>query len=147
MVLLGTSFCSVGQEEASAIKNIFNEELSNGHAYTMLDHLANRIGGRLSGSPQAAVAVEWGKSTMESMGIDRVWLQEVMVPHWVRGEKEQASITVGSKKQVLRICALGNSIGTGPKGIAAAVIEVKSFLELEKLGKEKIAGNIVFFNR
>ncbi|MDB6056072.1 MAG: peptidase [Verrucomicrobiales bacterium] len=147
MVLLGTSFCSVGQEEASAIKNIFNEELSNGHAYTMLDHLANRIGGRLSGSPQAAVAVEWGKSTMESMSIDRVWLQEVMVPHWVRGEKEQASITVGSKKQVLRICALGNSIGTGPKGIAAAVIEVKSFLELEKLGKEKIAGNIVFFNR
>ena len=119
MVLLGTPFCSVGQEEAGVIKNIFNEELSNGHAYIMLDHLSNRIGARLSGSPQAAVAVEWGKSTMESMGVDKVWLQEVTVPHWVRGEKEQAWIMVGDKKQELRICALGNSIGTGLAGIVA----------------------------
>lgn len=129
------------------IRKFFNEVLSNGKCYGMLDHLSNNIGGRLAGSPQAAKAVDWGKRTMEFLGFDKVWLQEVMVPHWVRGEKEQAKILSGKEKSEVRICALGNSIGTGPKGITANIIEVKSFKELEKLGRKSIEGKIVFFNR
>jgi len=135
------------QNDSTMIKSFFNEELSRGKSYEMLDHLSNKIGGRLSGSPQAAQAVEWGKRTMEFLGFDKVWLQEVMVPHWVRGEKEQAKILSQKEKTEVRVCALGNSIGTGPKGISAIVIEVKNFKELAKLGRKNIEGKIVFFNR
>lgn len=53
--------------------------------------LCKQIGHRISGSPQAEKAVYWGKEVMEKIGCDKVYLQEVMVPRWVRGE-EQAFI-------------------------------------------------------
>ena len=115
----------------------------------MLDYLANTIGGRLSGSPEAAAAVEWSKRVMEEMGFDRVFLQEVMVPHWVRGEKEFAqfinSTVIGTEETA--ICALGGSVGTGADGITAKVVEVHNFEELEQFGRAQIEGKIVFFNR
>lgn len=138
---------SHSQNDSTMIRSFFNEELSKGKSYEMLDHLSNKIGGRLSGSPQSLQAVEWGKRTMEFLGFDKVWLQEVMVPHWVRGDKEQAKIISQKEKVDVRICALGNSIGTGAKGISGTIIEVKNFKELEKLGRKNIEGKIVFFNR
>lgn len=133
------------------ISKIFREALTKGKAYTMLDSLVNGVGGRLSGSPQAQKAVEWGFRTMKSMGFDSVWLQPVMVPHWVRGAKEQCMVTVSKKghfiQEKLNICALGGSVGTGPSGIRGRVIMVDSVSDLKKLGRENIQGKIVFFNR
>lgn len=45
------------------------------------------------------------------------------------------------------IVALGGSVATPSLGIKAEVVEVRSFEELEELGREKIEGKIVFFNR
>jgi carboxypeptidase Q len=131
------------------IKLLFDAALSNGESYQMLDHLTGKIGPRLSGSPGAAAAVEWSRHVMKEYEFDSVWLQPVMVPHWVRGQKEEGRI-VNSKKMgtvSVNICALGGSIGTGPAGIAAQVIEVKSFEELKQLGTSSVKGKIVFFNR
>src|ERR1700722_7350362 len=72
------------------LRKITNDILLNGKCYKYLDYLCNRIGARLSGSPQAAAAVEYTYQTMESLGVDSVFKQECMVPHWVRGEKETA---------------------------------------------------------
>jgi hypothetical protein len=47
----------------------------------------------------------------------------------------------------LHICALGNSVGTGPSGILANVVEVKNFEDLKALGTKNVSGKIVFFNR
>src|ERR1039457_5842710 len=69
------------------IRKIFDEALSNGQCYQNLEYLTTKIGGRLSGSPQAAQAVEWAKNAMIRSGFDTVYLQECMVPHWVRGAK------------------------------------------------------------
>ena len=70
-----------------------------------------------------------------------------MVPHWVRGDKEQARIISKRRDFVppLNVIALGNSVGTGPEGVTAPVMEVKSFEELESR-KEEIKGKIVFYN-
>jgi carboxypeptidase Q len=137
------------QSPKEDIRSIYDEALTNGQSYPMLEYLSLHIGHRLSGSPQAAAAVEYTRERMEAFGFDRVYLQEVMVPHWVRGQKEVGRIvnspTFGSKE--LNVTALGNSVGTGSGGILAEVIEVKSFEELEKLGKEKLEGKIVFFNQ
>jgi hypothetical protein len=69
-----------------------------------------------------------------------------MVPHWVRGAKEQGVIQWGKNKKALNVCALGMSVGTATNGIKAEVIEVADFDELKKLGADKIKGKIVFFN-
>jgi len=136
-------------QDQQGIKEIFNEALSHGKSYEMLSDLCLKIGPRLSGSPGAAAAVEWSRHLMETYDFDSVWLQPVMVPHWVRGQQEITRI-INSKKMGtinLSVCALGNSVGTGPSGIGASVIEVKSFDELKQLNPKSVQNKIVFFNR
>lgn len=129
------------------IKSIYDEALTNGKCYATLEYLCKNIGNRLSGSEQAEKAVQYMFSKMKSYNFDTVYLQPVMVPHWVRGAKEEAFIAKGFEKFDVRICALGGSVNTPEKGLDAEVIEVKSLAELKKLGREKIQGKIVFFNR
>jgi len=133
--------------DSVAIRTIYDEALSHGKSYDWLRHLTKQIGPRLSGSDGAQKAVDWAKQVMEKEGFDRVFLQEVMVPHWVRGAKEEAYIHNGKQKVTVPIAALGGSVATAPKGVEAQVIEVKSFPELRALGTAKVKGKIVFFNR
>ena len=122
--------------------------MTKSKAYSWLDYLSNQIGGRLSGSLEAERAVEWGKVELEKLNFDKVWLQPVMVPRWVRGPKEFALIeTEPGITFNVPIAALGGSVATPSVGLKAEVIEVFSLKELEELGKEKIDGKIVFFNR
>lgn len=142
------SITAVAQTSDSAtIKKLSNEILANGTAYENLRYLCKQVGPRLSGSPQAQLAVEATFKMLKDAGADTVYLQPCMVPHWIRGDKEKGSITLtdGSSYQ-LHLCALGNSEGTGKKGLRAPVIEVKNFDELNKLGTEGIKDKIVFFN-
>jgi len=133
--------------DSVAIRTIYDEALSHGKSYDWLRHLTKQIGPRLSGSDGAQKAVDWAKQVMEKEGFDRVFLQEAMVPHWVRGAKEEAYIHNGKQKVTVPIAALGGSVATAPKGVEAQVIEVKSFPELRALGTAKVKGKIVFFNR
>ncbi|MBR7951832.1 M20/M25/M40 family metallo-hydrolase [Microvirga sp. STR05] len=129
------------------IRKLYDEALLRGQSYANLRDLCTRIGGRLSGSPQAEQAVQWGKTEMEKIGLDRVYLQEVMVPHWVRGAKERARATGAKGKGIdFNVCALGGSVGTNGK-LKAQVVEVKSMAELAALPADKVKGKIVFFNR
>ena len=137
------------EEDEKAIRAIFDEVLTNGYCYGWLDYLSNEIGGRLSGSPQAAQAVEWSYQVMDTLGFDTVYKQPVMVPRWVRGEKESGRIvnSVSHGTVEVPICALGGSIATPPLGITGELIEVTSFDQLADLGRERVEGKIVFYNR
>ena len=129
------------------IKSFHDFSLTQGKSYNWLEHLSNQIGSRLSGSLGAERAVQWAKEEMENLKLDKVWLEPVMVPKWVRGNFEYASIESSAGNSInVQVCALGGSIATPTKGIRAEVIEVKSFEELEKLGKNSISGKILFFN-
>ena len=145
LVLNGlTSFAQSNDEKN--IKLFYKKALTESKCYTWLEYLSNDIGSRLSGSATAAEAVQYTKSQLESLGLDKVYLQEVMVPHWVRGEKETAFILDGKAKTVVPICALGGSVATPKTGLTAEVIEVQGINDLAALG-DKIKGKIVFFNR
>ena len=138
---------SYGQGHEAQLKKIYDTELSSGHTYENLRYLCKEIGNRLSGSPGAAAAVEWTKQVMESYGFDTVYLQPVMVPHWERGGKDVVRV-VNSKKQgtvELASLALGNTQGTGSKGLLGQVVEVKGLAALQTLGSQ-VKGKIVFFN-
>ena len=115
------------------IERIYKTALKNGKAYDWLYHLSNQIGGRLSGSLNARRSVQWGKEELELLNIDKVYLQPVMVPKWVRGTFEYARIITGPGKSInVPICALGGSVATPNLGIEAEVGEVKNFEELKK---------------
>ena len=130
------------------IKKIHDVALTDGDSYSWLEHLSNQIGGRLSGSLNAQRAVQWGKEELTDLELDRVFLQEVMVPKWVRGTFEYASMETSPGSSInMPVCALGGSVSTPDGGLRANVVEVQNFDELEALGKEKISGKIVFYNR
>ncbi|MEQ9302321.1 MAG: M20/M25/M40 family metallo-hydrolase, partial [Marinoscillum sp.] len=134
-------------DHETTIKKIYDHQLTNSPVYENLRYLCKEIGPRLSGSPQAAAAVEYTRQLMIDYGFDTVYLQPVMVPHWVRGPQEITRVTNSSIKGnfALNSIALGNSVGTGPGGVHAEVVEVKSIEEVNALGKS-VEGKIVFYN-
>ena len=138
----------VNKKDSTIIKQIFDTSLTDGASYEWLDYMSNNIGSRLSGSLGAELAVTFTKEQMEELGIDKVWLQPVMVPKWTRGAQEYSYIeTSPGVTSLADICALGGSVPTPYGGLKAAVVEVKNFEELRGLGREIIEGKIVFYNR
>ncbi len=149
--LLGFIACvgatNAQENDSTIVSKIYTEVLTNGNAYDWLRSLCFDVGHRLSGSPEAEKAVQFTEKMFEEAGADTVWLQEVMVPHWVRGEKEEAKIIDSRKNtQSVPVLALGRSVATPQEGITADIIEVYDFDQLKKLGEENIKGKIVFFN-
>ena len=147
LVLFCVFTINYAQTDEGILKTIYSTSLTNGKSYDWLDHLSNEIGGRLSGSKNAELAVQYTKKELEKLGLDKVWLQPVMVPKWERGEKEKAFFEASGIVNEVNICALGGSVATTKDGISANVVEVKNFEELAILGEEKIKGKIVFYNR
>jgi len=127
------------------IRKIYTEALTNGRSYQWLNYLTKKVGHRLAGSEGDKNAVAWAKVELEKLGLTKVWLQPVTVPHWVRGEKEEAHIESEFGKFNIDIRALGGSIATPKGGLLAEVVEVKSLKEVEELG-DKVKGKIVFYN-
>jgi hypothetical protein len=133
----------------SDLKRIQQAALSSDYAYRQVAHLANNIGPRLSGSAQAAKAVEYVAGQLKTIGCD-VQLEKMMAPHWVRGEETAALVSwsgmaEGTTQKIL-LCALGTSVATPKDGITADVVAVKNFDELKAMPREKVAGKIVLFN-
>ena len=147
LLLFQTSLLFAQTPDELFLKQIYSSALTQSSCYSWLDDLSNKIGQRLSGSKGAELAVAYTKSQLDQLGVDKVYLQEVTVPKWVRGAKEQAYLQVEGKKIPFSICALGLSVATPPTGISASVIEVHSLDELAQLGTQAVKGKIVFFNR
>jgi carboxypeptidase Q len=133
----------------SDLKQLQQAALNSDYAYRQVAHLANNIGPRLSGSAQAAKAVEYVANELKGISC-AVQLEKVMVPHWVRGEETAALVQFSGQAsnttQKIVLCALGGSVSTPPDGIEAGVIAVRNFDELKSLPRDKVAGKIVLFN-
>ena len=132
--------------DSVVIRRLFDEALTHGSSYESLRVLCKQVGPRLSGSPGAARAVEWGQAAMRAAGADSVWLQPCLVPHWERGKPESGRVLGAKGLDKVAVCALGGSVGTKGK-LVAPVVEVHTFEELAALPEEKVKGRIVFFNR
>lgn len=135
-------------KDKQMLRKMYDFHLGNDQSYENLRYLSTQIGGRLSGSPQAAAAVEWARQTLEQLNLDTVYLQPVMVPYWVRGTAEEARIVSGFYgTQAVNVCALGGSIATPAWGLSAQVIEIKHLADLDKLDKKAVQGKIIFLNQ
>lgn len=134
-------------EIRAAIEKLRETGLARERAYAFLERITS-AGPRLTGSAQAAAAVEVTRQIMEELGFERVHTEPVEVGHWVRGDVERAGITAPPSGTAvpLAVCALGGSVGTPAAGLTAPVIEVRSLDEVASLG-EAVKGRIVFYNR
>jgi hypothetical protein len=133
----------------SDLKRLQQAALNSDYAYRQVAHLADNIGPRLTGSAQAAKAVDYVAAELKAIGCD-VQLEKVTVPHWVRGEETAALVQwpgqAENTTQKIVLCALGGSVATPNDGINAEVITAKNFDELEAMPRDKVAGKIVLFN-
>lgn len=148
LIFVNPKVVAQSTQDSIILKKLYTTALTQGKSYEWLDHISNKIGARLSGSLAAERAVVYTEEELKELGLDKVWLQPVMVPKWTRGFKEYAYIeTADGETTTTDILALGGSIATPNLGIKAEVIEVQGLEDLQSLGREKIAGKIVFYNR
>src|SRR5579863_9155381 len=133
------------QSDSLFIRKIADEIFHNSTAYSNLFTLTKTIGQRLSGSPATYTSEKWAQEAVKKAGANQVYLQKAMIPHWVRGGKDQAALITGKTRQSLEVIALGNSVSTPAEGITAPVILIHDFDELERR-KNEIKGKIVFYN-
>src|SRR6267378_4789846 len=109
------------------LKRLQQAALTSDYAYRQVGHLSDNIGPRLSGSAQAAKAVEYVANELKAIGCE-VLLEKVMVPHWVRGEEHAELVQwpgmAENTTQKVVLCALGGSVATPNDGITADVVAV-----------------------
>ncbi|HEX2252533.1 MAG TPA: peptidase M28 family protein, partial [Thermoanaerobaculia bacterium] len=113
-------------------------------AYAFVRDLTTEIGARPAGSAADRAAVAWAAERLGTMGFDRVWTEEVTVPHWVRGAERGAILDPFPVE--VRLAALGGSVGTPEEGVTAEVVMVEDVDALAALPEGAVAGRIVFFN-
>jgi hypothetical protein len=146
LTLLGLAVFGQAKEDSIQFAKISTEILNKGKAYNELRELTKNIGHRLSGSASYEKAVTWAEQKLRDAGANKVWLQEVMVPVWVRGKESLQIKTSNGKWKSLKMLSLGNSEGTGGKDISGEIIMVRSMEEYDKLSPEQVKDKIVFFN-
>ena len=140
---------SLSPQTIAELKELQRAALSSDYAYRQVAYLSNNIGPRLSGSAQAAKAVQYVGAELKKLGCE-VTLEKVMVPHWVRGQ-ETASLVqfpgqAENTTQKIVLCALGASVATPPEGLTGEVVVASNFDELNALARDKVAGKIVLFD-
>lgn len=151
--ILGTSLLLFGmaafgqtKEDSIQFSKISFEVLNNGKGYNDLHELTKNIGHRLSGSEAYEKSVQWAAQKLRDAGADKVWLQDVMIPVWVRGKESLHIKTSNGGWKNLKMLSLGNSEGTGGKDVSGEIIMVKSMDEYNKLTPEQVKDKILFFN-
>jgi hypothetical protein len=134
--------------ETEVLDRIRDRALSSDWAYQRLADLTDKVGPRLSGSPQAEAAVAQVADALRQAGFT-VTLQPVRVPRWVRGIEQAVLIDYPRRPagltQNLVLTTLGGSVATPAPGITAPVLVVQSFAELAARRAEA-KGRIVVFN-
>src|SRR5229473_6932791 len=123
--------------------------LSDDYAYRQVAHITENIGPRPVGSPQAQAAIEYVAGELRQLGLE-VRLERVQARRWIRGAEAAELVQYPGQApgttQKIVLTALGGNHPTPPQGITAEVIVANSFADLDRLGRENVAGKIVLFN-
>jgi hypothetical protein len=135
--------------QLDTMRQLQDAALHSDYAYRQTRWLCDHVGPRLSGSAGAAAAVRYVAGELDRLGLE-VHLENVTVPHWVRGAEEGELTQFAGQSDGLRqkivLTALGGSVATPPGGIEAPVVVVHDYDEFDKLPAERVQGSIVLFD-
>ncbi len=146
LTLFWATLCFAQKEDSLIFSKISTEILTKGKSYEDLRELTKKIGHRLSGSEAYEKSVVWAAQKLRDAGADKVWLQEVSVPVWVRGKESLQIKTNDGKWKFINFLSLGNSEGTSGKDLTGELVVVKNKQEFDNLPDEAVKGKIVLFN-
>ena len=115
------------------------QALADDTGWKVVESLTTEIGPRLAGSEADAKAVAWAQAKFKALGFDKVWLEPVTFPKWVR-RSERAAV-LGAHAQPLGITALGGSPGGT---VEAEIVRFADLAALEAAADGSLAGKIAF---
>ena len=146
----------------SAVERLIHDSVSgvgSGQAWSRLADFTDAIGNRLAGSASLEMGIDYLLDFFAAEGFargaeasgDRVYTEDAMVPHWVRGE-EWAKLKqplIGDREWDLTMLGLGGSVGTigqptaTPSGAIEAEVVVFRSMEEMQANAADVAGRIV----
>lgn len=136
------------KEQVKRLDGIMIGAMNSDWAFKRLAFLTDKIGPRLSGSLQAAAAVEYLAESLKRIGLP-VMLQPVKVPHWVRGEERGELVQYSGQPpgvtQHLHLTALGGSAATPANGLTLPVVVLHNLAEIDEAGSD-LKGKIVLIS-
>jgi hypothetical protein len=113
-------------------------------AFQFLTELSDEVGARVTGSPEARKAVEWGAAKMKSIGLENVHTEKWNLwKGWTRGTAEATMLA--PLHRPLAISAMGWTGSTPPVGVDADIAVANLFdLDVEMRNASKFRGKIVY---
>ena len=129
----------IGDAALSVAADLRERALQDRTSWAVVESLTTEVGPRLAGSDADARAVRWAEAKFEALGYDKVWLEEVRFPKWVR--RSERGEVLGDHAQPLTLTALGGSVGGT---VDAEVVRFADLAALEAAPAGSLAGKIAF---
>lgn len=129
------------QQQIDTANQLIQEALKSPLGFDIVESLTTEIGPRLGGSEAEKRARDWGVELGQSLGFDRVVIEEFDMPFWDRGEL-RLKIT-SPYEQELYGTALGGAAPT-KKTINADMVYFRDIHALSKAEPNSAAGKVVF---
>lgn len=129
----------IANEALANVAQLRERTLQDKTAWQVVESLTTEVGPRLAGSEADARAVRWAEAKFKALGYDKVWLQPVGFPKWVR--RSERGDVVGANAQPLTLTALGGSPGGT---VEAEVVRFADLAALEAAPAGSLAGRIAF---
>jgi hypothetical protein len=111
-------------------------------AYKVVASMTTEVGARLAGGVNDQRARDWMVAKFKALGFDKVYVEPVTYPLWVRRSEHGA--IVAPFPQPLTLTALGYSPGTPKGGLTAEVVQFASLDALKAADPATVKGKIVY---
>src|SRR5712664_1546232 len=119
----GTAACSAAEAScAEAAAKILPQVLGPSPLEENLRRLTDEVGGRVTGSPEMAEAVEWAVAAFRAEGVDVPTEKYTLPLTWSEGETRLELL--GSVRFPVRLVAVGWSPATPAGGIEAQLVDI-----------------------
>src|SRR5579863_1597860 len=123
---------------------IAGQGMMRSEAYQDLEYLSDYIGARLTGSPEARAALQWGIERMKAIGLENVSLERYSVFRgWTRGTASAEILSPAH--HALTVDSMG-WVGSTPEGGVTADVAPVNLYQIDHEMKEnsgKWAGKIL----
>lgn len=126
-----------------ALVKIAGEGLFNSHAFQYLTELSDDVGSRVTGSPEAQKAIQWGQAKMRAIGLENVHAESWQLwKGWTRGTAQAEMLT--PIRRPLHVDAMGWTGSTPAGGADGEVVTANMFdIENEIKNVSRFSGKVV----
>jgi hypothetical protein len=112
-----------------ALIKIAGEGMMNSHAFQYLTELSDNVGARLTGTPEAQKAIDWGMAKMRGIGLENVHAEKWQLWRgWKRGIADAELLSPMRHK--LHVDAMGWTGSTPASGVEGEIVPV-NLLDLD----------------